>query len=193
MAREIVFRSWAVSFAPPPLHALCLAMLGRFYRLDGSWAWGDRLGLDSAPAAVVSFQCVLGLGQAFWVWPKCWASPKLTNHNPEPNLLLFRRWARGRLNLTIGGLDLSVLPAFLLLSFATNAVASLGAEVREYPDLEPTHEVLVPDLWTWFCRFYPLNFWTAWLQIHRFPTPPPLEFKVDRFSNLSNFGLSIYF
>lgn len=34
-----------------------------------------------------------------------------------------------RLNLTIGGLDLSVLPAFFLLSFATNAVASLGAEV----------------------------------------------------------------
>ena len=35
-----------------------------------------------------------------------------------------------RLNLTFGGLDFSVLPAFLLLSFATNAVASLGAEVR---------------------------------------------------------------
>ncbi|CAN0265075.1 unnamed protein product, partial [Hapterophycus canaliculatus] len=34
-----------------------------------------------------------------------------------------------RLNLTIGGLDLSVLPAFFLLSFATNAVASLGAEM----------------------------------------------------------------
>lgn len=36
-----------------------------------------------------------------------------------------------RLNLTFGGLDFSVLPAFLLLSFATNAVASLGAEVRQ--------------------------------------------------------------
>lgn len=36
-----------------------------------------------------------------------------------------------RLNLTFGGLDFSVLPAFLLLSFTTNAVASLGAEVRD--------------------------------------------------------------
>ncbi|CAM9794555.1 unnamed protein product, partial [Ectocarpus sp. 4 AP-2014] len=42
----------------------------------------------------------------------------------DPYLNAFRR-----LNLTIGGLDLSVLPAFFLLSFATNAVASLGAEM----------------------------------------------------------------
>ncbi|CAM9653834.1 unnamed protein product [Pylaiella littoralis] len=42
----------------------------------------------------------------------------------DPYLNAFRR-----LNLTIGGLDLSVLPAFFLLSFATNAVASLGAEI----------------------------------------------------------------
>lgn len=43
-----------------------------------------------------------------------------------------------RLNLTIGGLDLSVLPAFFLLSFATNAVASLGAEVRRQAILSLT-------------------------------------------------------
>ncbi|CAM9649631.1 unnamed protein product [Ascophyllum nodosum] len=42
----------------------------------------------------------------------------------DPYLNVFRR-----LNLTFGGLDLSVLPAFFLLSFATNAVASLGAEM----------------------------------------------------------------
>lgn len=42
----------------------------------------------------------------------------------DPYLNAFRR-----LNLTFGGLDFSVLPAFLLLSFATNAVASLGAEM----------------------------------------------------------------
>eukprot|EP00903_Cladosiphon_okamuranus_P017921 g16492.t1 len=42
----------------------------------------------------------------------------------DPYLNAFRR-----LNLTVGGLDFSVLPAFFLLSFATNAVASLGAEL----------------------------------------------------------------